>query len=149
MRTNTKLIGAKTYINYDKRSVTVVQKYELNVCAIKNFEGLALACFDIFNYVKDFRTPEGKLDFKNNKLILTVSGKSKCLSNDKFDEKLGFRIADPRAQAKALKIFTTFYSGLANLVYKNFLYDIEEKLYNCDNAHWSCKEHESKLLSNI
>ena len=29
MRTNTKLIGAKTYINYDKRSVTVVQKYEL------------------------------------------------------------------------------------------------------------------------
>ena len=106
MRTNTKLIETKTYVNHDKRSVTVVQKYELDVFAIKNFVGLAIACVDIGDYVKDSIVPVGKFDFKDNKLILTVSGKSRCMPNDKFDEKLGFRIADTRAQAKAMKIFT-------------------------------------------
>ena len=149
MRTNTKLIETKTYVNHDKRSVTVVQKYELDVFAIKNFVGLArLACVDIGDYVKDSIVPVGKFDFKDNKLILTVSGKSKCMPNDKFDEKFGFRIADTRAQAKAMKIFTSFYKDIANLVYTNLLEDVEDKFNNCNNAYWACKEHELKLISN-
>ena len=148
MRTNTKLIETKTYVNHDKRSVTVVQKYELDVFAIKNFVGLARACVDIGDYVRDSIVPVGKFDFKNNKLILTVSGKSKCMPNDKFDEKFGFRIADTRAQAKAMKIFTSFYKDIANLVYTNLLEDVEDKFNNCNNAYWACKEHELKLISN-
>lgn len=148
MRTNTKLIETKTYVNHDKRSVTVVQKYELDVFAIKNFVGLAIACIDIGDYVKDSIVPVGKFDFKNNKLILTVSGKSKCMPNDKFDEKFGFRIADTRAQAKAMKIFRSFYKDIANLVYTNLLEDVEDKFNNCNNAYWACKEHELKLISN-
>ena len=148
MRTNTKLIETKTYVNHDKRSVTVVQKYELDVFAIKNFVGLAIACVDIGDYVKDSIVPVGKFDFKDNKLILTVSGKSKCMPNDKFDEKFGFRIADTRAQAKAMKIFTSFYKDIANLVYTNLLEDVEDKFDNCNNAYWACKEHELKLISN-
>ena len=148
MRTNTKLIETKTYVNHDKRSVTVVQKYELDVFAIKNFVGLAIACVDIGDYVKDSIVPVGKFDFKDNKLILTVSGKSKCMPNDKFDEKFGFRIADTRAQAKAMKIFTSFYKDIANLVYTNLLEDVEDKFNNCNNAYWACKEHELKLISN-
>ena len=148
MRTNTKLIETKTYVNHDKRSVTVVQKYELDVFAIKNFVGLAIACVDIGDYVKDSIVPVGKFDFKDNKLILTVSGKSKCMPNDKFDEKFGFRIADTRAQAKAMKIFTSFYKDIANLVYTNLLEDVEDKFHNCNNAYWACKEHELKLISN-
>ena len=148
MRTNTKLIETKTYVNHDKRSVTVVQKYELDVFAIKNFVGLAIACVDIGDYVKDSIVPVGKFDFKDNKLILTVSGKSRCMPNDKFDEKFGFRIADTRAQAKAMKIFTSFYKDIANLVYTNLLEDVEDKFDNCNNAYWACKEHELKLISN-
>lgn len=148
MRTNTKLIETKTYVNHDKRSVTVVQKYELDVFAIKNFVGLARACVDIGDYVRDSIVPVGKFDFKDNKLILTVSGKSKCMPNDKFDEKFGFRIADTRAQAKAMKIFTSFYKDIANLVYTNLLEDVEDKFNNCNNAYWACKEHELKLISN-
>ena len=148
MKTNTKLIETKTYVNHDKRSITVVQKYELDVFAIKNFVGLAIACVDIGDYVKDSIVPVGKFDFKNNKLILTVSGKSKCMPNDKFDEKFGFRIADTRAQAKAMKIFTSFYKDIANLVYTNLLEDVEDKFNNCNNAYWACKEHELKLISN-
>lgn len=148
MRTNTKLIETKTYVNHDKRSVTVVQKYELDVFAIKNFVGLAIACVDIGDYIKDSIVPVGKFDFKNNKLILTVSAKSRCMPNDKFDEKLGFRIADTRAQAKAMKIFTSFYKDIVNLVYTNLLEDVEDKLNNCSNAYWACKEHELRLISN-
>ena len=148
MRTNTKLIETKTYVNHDKRSVTVVQKYELDVFAIKNFVGLAIACVDIGDYVKDSIVPVGRFDFKDNKLILTVSGKSRCMPNDKFDEKLGFRIADTRAQAKAMKIFTSFYKDIVNLVYTNLLEDVEDKFNNCNNAYWACKEHELKLISN-
>lgn len=148
MRTNTKLIETKTYVNHDKRSVTVVQKYELDVFAIKNFVGLAIACVDIGDYVKDSIVPVGKFDFKDNKLILTVSGKSRCMPNDKFDEKLGFRIADTRAQAKAMKIFISFYKDIVNLVYKNLLEDVEEKYNNCSNAYWACKKHELRLISN-
>ena len=148
MRTNTKLIETKTYVNRDKRSVTVVQKYELDVFAIKNFVGLTIACVDIGDYVKDSIVPVGKFDFKDNKLILTVSGKSKCMPNDKFDEKFGFRIADTRAQAKAMKIFTSFYKDIANLVYTNLLEDVEDKFNNCNNAYWACKEHELRLISN-
>ena len=142
MKTNTKLIETKTYVNHDKRSITVVQKYELDVFAIKNFVGLVRACVDIDDYLKDSIVPVGKFDFKNNKLILTVSGKSKCMPNDKFDEKFGFRIADTRAQAKAMKIFTSFYKYLVNLVYTNLLEDVEDKFNNCSNAYWACKEHE-------
>lgn len=148
MRTNTKLIETKTYVNHDKRSVTVVQKYELDIFAIKNFAGLTIEYVDIGDYVKNSIVPIGKFDFKNNKLILTVSGKSKCMPNDKFDEKLGFRIADTRAQAKAMKIFTSFYKNILNLVYKNFAEDIVNKFNNCNNAYWSCKEHELRLISN-
>ena len=148
MKTNTKLIETKTYVNHDKRSVTVVQKYELDVFAIKNFVGLAIACVDIGDYVKDSIVPVGKFDFKDNKLILTVSGKSRCMPNDKFDEKLGFRIADTRAQAKAMKIFTSFYKDIVNLVYTNLLEDVEDKFNNCSNAYWACKEHELRLISN-
>lgn len=148
MRTNTKLIETKTYVNHDKRSVTVVQKYELDIFAIKNFAGLTIEHVDIGDYVKNSIVPIGKFDFKNNKLILTVSGKSKCMPNDKFDEKLGFRIADTRAQAKAMKIFTSFYKNILNLVYKNFAEDIVNKFNNCNNAYWSCKEHELRLISN-
>ena len=148
MRTNTKLIETKTYVNHDKRSVTVVQKYELDVFAIKNFVRLAIACVDIGDYVKNSIASFGKFDFKDNKLVLTVSGKSRCMPNDKFDEKLGFRIADTRAQAKAMKIFTSFYKDIANLVYTNLLEDVEDKFNNCNNAYWACKEHELRLISN-
>ena len=148
MRTNTKLIETKTYVNHDKRSTIVVQKYEFDVFAIKNFVKLATTYIDIGNYVKNSIVPFGKFDFKNNKLILTVSGKSKCMPNDKFDEKLGFRIADTRAQAKAMKIFTSFYKDIGDLVYTNLLKDVEDKFNNCSNAYWACKEHELRLISN-
>ena len=88
MKTNTKLIETKTYVNHDKRSITVVQKYELDVFAIKNFVRLAIACVDIGDYVKNSIASFDKFDFKDNKLVLTVSGKSRCMPNDKFDEKL-------------------------------------------------------------
>lgn len=148
MRTNTKLIETKTYVNYDKRSVTVVQKYELDIFALKNFVEAAEVCTDVKNYVQYSIAPIGKFKFENNKLILTVSAKSKCMPNDKFDEKLGFRIADTRAQAKAMKIFTSFYKDIVNLVYTNLLEDVEDKLNNCRDAYWACKEHELRLISN-
>ena len=148
MKTNTKLIETKTYVNHDKRSTIVVQKYEFDVFAIKNFVKLATTYVDIGNYVKNSIVPFGKFDFKDNKLVLTVSGKSKCMPNDKFDEKLGFRIADTRAQAKAMKIFTSFYNDIADLVYTNLLKDVEDKFNNCSNAYWACKEHELRLISN-
>ena len=148
MRTNTKLIETKTYVNHDKRSTIVVQKYEFDVFAIKNFVKLATTYVDIGNYVKNSIVPFGKFDFKNNKLILTVSGKSKCMPNDKFDERLGFIIADTRAQVKAMKIFKYFYKDIVNLVYKNIVEDLEEKFNNCNNAYWACKEHELRLISN-
>ena len=148
MRTNTKLIETKTYVNHDKRSIIVVQKYELDLFAIKNFLSLATTCVDIGNYVENSIVPFGKFDFKNNKLILTVSGKSKCMPNDKFDKRLGFIIADTRAQIKAMKIFKSFYKDIVDLVHKNIVEDLEEKFNNCNNAYWACKEHELRLISN-
>ena len=148
MRTNTKLIETKTYVNHDKRSIIVVQKYELDLFAIKNFLSLATTYVDIGNYVENSIVPFGKFDFKNNKLILTVSGKSKCMPNDKFDERLGFIIADTRAQIKAMKIFKSFYKDIVDLVHKNIVEDLEEKFNNCNNAYWACKEHELRLISN-
>ena len=148
MRTNTKLIETKTYVNHDKRSIIVVQKYEFDVFAIKNFVKLTTTYVDIGNYVKNSIVPFGKFDFKNNKLILTVSGKSKCMPNDKFDERLGFIIADTRAQIKAMKIFKSFYKDIVDLVHKNIIEDLEEKFNNCNNAYWACKEHELRLISN-
>lgn len=148
MRTNTKLIETKTYVNHDKRSIIVVQKYELDLFAIKNFLSLATTYVDIGNYVENSIVPFGKFNFKNNKLILTVSGKSKCMPNDKFDERLGFIIADTRAQIKAMKIFKSFYKDIVDLVHKNIVEDLEEKFNNCNNAYWACKEHELRLISN-
>ena len=148
MRTNIKLIETKTYVNHDKQSVTVVQKYELDVFAIKNFVRLAIACVDIGDYVKNSIASFDKFDFKDNKLVLTVSGKSRCMPNDKFDEKLGFKIADTRAHTKAMKIFSSFYKDISSLVYKNLIEDIEEKFINCTNAYLSCKEHEFELTHN-
>ena len=147
MKTNIKLIETKTYVNHDKWSVTVVQKYEFDVFAIKNFIGLTTACVDIGDYVKNSIAPVGKFGFKDNKLILTVSGKSRCRSNDKFDEKLGFKIADTRAQTKAMKIFTSFYKDIVDLVYTNLLEDVEDKFNNCNNAYLACKEYELRLIS--
>lgn len=146
MRTNTKLIETKTYVNRDKRSIIVVQKYELDIFALKNFVEAAEACADVKNYVQYSITPIGKFKFENNKLVLTVSGKSRCMPNDKFDETLGFRIADTRAQAKAMKIFAKFYEGLYNLIYDNFVCDVQSKYDNCCDAYWSCKEHETRLI---
>lgn len=148
MRTNTKLIETKTYVNHDKRSIIVVQKYELDLFAIKHFLSLVTTYVDIGNYVENSIVPFGKFDFKNNKLILTVSGKSKCMPNDKFDERLGFIIADTRAQIKAMKIFKSFYKDIVDLVHKNIVEDLEEKFNNCNNAYWACKEHELRLISN-
>lgn len=148
MRTNTKLIETKTYVNSYKRSVTVVQKYELDIFAIKNFAKLAIACDDIADYVENSIVPFGKFYFNGDKLVLTVSGKSRCMPNDKFDEKLGFKIADTRAQTKAMKIFSSFYKDIASLVYKNIIEDIEEKFSNCNNAYLACKEHEFELTHN-
>ena len=146
MRTNTKLIETKTYVNRDKRSIIVVQKYELDIFALKNFIEAAEACADVKNYVQYSIAPIGKFKFENNKLVLTVSGKSRCMSNDKFDETLGFRIADTRAQAKAMKIFARFYEGLSNLIYDNFVCDVQNKYDNCCDAYWGCKEHETRLI---
>ena len=146
MRTNTKLIETKTYVNRDKRSIIVVQKYELDIFALKNFVEAAEACADVKNYAQYSITPIGKFKFENNKLVLTVSGKSRCMPNDKFDETLGFRIADTRAQAKAMKIFAKFYEGLYNLIYDNFVCDVQSKYDNCCDAYWGCKQHETRLI---
>ena len=146
MRTNTKLIETKTYVNRDKRSITVVQKYELDIFALKNFVVAAETCADVKNYVQYPIVPIGKFKFENNKLVLTVSGKSRCMPNDKFDETLGFRIADTRAQAKAMKIFARFYEGLSNLIYDNFVCYVQSKYDNCCDAYWGCKEHETRLI---
>lgn len=148
MRTNIKLIETKTYVNSYKRSVTVVQKYELDIFAIKNFAKLAITFDDISDYIEDSIASFGKFYFNGDKLILTVSGRSKCMPNDKFDEKLGFKIADTRAHTKAMKIFSSFYKDVSSLVYKNLIEDIEEKFINCTNAYLSCKEHEFELTHN-
>ena len=149
MKTNVKLISTKTYVNRDKRSVTVVNKYALDIFAIKNFVGSAAACSEISNYVKDSIIPVGIFDYKDSKLILTVSGTSKCMKTDKFNEKIGFRIADTRAQVKAMNIVSKFYEGLYNVIYTNLLDDIKDKFYNCRYAYFSCREHERKLLWSI
>ena len=148
MRTNIKLIETKTYVNSYKRSVTVVQKYELDIFAIKNFAKLAITFDDISDYIEDSIVPLGKFSFNGDKLILTVSGRSKCMPNDKFDEKFGFKIADTRAHTKAMKIFSSFYKDISSFVYKNLIEDIEEKFINCTNAYLSCKEHEFELTHN-
>ena len=148
MRTNTKLIETKTYVNPDKRSVTVVQKYELDIFAIKNFAKLARVFNDIDDYIENSIVPLGKFSFNGDKLILTVSGRSRCMPNDKFDEKLGFKIADTRAHTKAMKIFSSFYKDISSLVYKNLIEDLEEKFIKCTNACLSCKEHEFELTHN-
>ena len=146
MKTNTRLIDTKTYVDHDKRSVIVVQKYELDIFAIKNIIGSVRAHVDISQYIYDSIRPTGVFDFKDDKLILVVSGKSKCMPNDNFDEKLGFKIADTRAHVKAMKIFTKFYEGLAELIYDRLLRDIDEKFYYCQHAYCSCKVHEHKLV---
>ena len=148
MRTNTKLIETKTYVNPYKRSVTVVQKYEFDIFAIKNFAKLAIVFDDIGNYLEDSIVTSGKFSFNGDKLILTVSGRSRCIPNDKFDEKLGFKIADTRAHTKAMKIFSSFYKDISSLVYKNLIEDLEEKFIKCTNAYLSCKEHEFELTHN-
>ena len=148
MRTNTKLIVTKTYVNPDKRSVTVVQKYEFNIFGIKNFAKLTRVFNDIDDYIENSIVPLGKFYFNGDKLILTVSGRSRCMPNDKFDEKLGFKIADTRAHTKAMKIFSSFYKDISSLIYKNLIEDIEEKFINCTNAYLSCKEHEFELTHN-
>ena len=148
MKTNTKLIETKTYVNRDKCSITVVQKYELDIFALKNFVEAAEACDDIKDYVQCSIAPIGKFGFENNKLVLTVSGKSRCMPNDKFDETLGFRIADTRAQSKAMKIFAKFYDGLIDLIYDNFICDVQNKYNNCCNSYWASKEHEIRLIEN-
>lgn len=148
MRTNTKLIVTKTYVNPDKRSVTVVQKYEFDIFGIKNFAKLTRVFNDIDDYIENSIVPLGKFYFNGDKLILTVSGRSRCMSNDKFDEKLGFKIADTRAHTKAMKIFSSFYKDISSLIYKNLIEDIEEKFINCTNAYLSCKEHEFELTHN-
>ena len=51
MKTNTRLIDTKTYVDHDKRSVIVVQKYELDIFAIKNIIGSARAHVDISQYI--------------------------------------------------------------------------------------------------
>ena len=117
MRTNTKLIETKTYVNPYKRSVTVVQKYEFDIFAIKNFAKLAIVFDDIGNYLEDSIVTSGKFSFNGDKLILTVSGRSRCIPNDKFDEKLGFKIADTRAHTKAMKIFSSFYNKVLYSIY--------------------------------
>ena len=148
MRTNTKLIVTKTYVNPDKRSVTVVQKYEFDIFGIKNFAKLTRVFNDIDDYIENSIVPLGKFYFNGDKLILTVSGRSRCMPNDKFDEKLGFKIADTRAHTKAMKIFSSFYKDISSLIYKNLIEDIEEKFINCTNAYLSCKEHEFELTHN-
>ena len=148
MRTNTKLIVTKTYVNPDKRSVTVVQKYEFDIFGIKNFAKLARVFNDIDDYIENSIVPLGKFYFNGDKLILTVSGRSRCMPNDKFDEKLGLKIADTRAHTKAMKIFSSFYKDISSLIYKNLIEDIEEKFINCTNAYLSCKEHEFELTHN-
>ena len=144
MRTNSRIVNSHTYVNAKKRTVAVRLRYEVDLSKFKNFDKISR-----LKYFWDsiFDNTDLSNVLVNNKFYFEVVGKSKCAPEDKFDETIGYRIADSRAQAEAMRKLGNIYVDIANNLFEPLISDIADKIDNCFFASDCCSEHADNLIN--
>ena len=140
MKTNSRIVDSHTYVNAKKRTVAVRLRYEVDLSKFKNFDQISCLT-DFWDIIFD------NADVLNNKFYFEVVGKSKCAPEDTFDETLGYRIADSRAQAEAMRKLGNIYVDIANKLFETIIEDIDEKIDNCFFASECCSDHADNLIN--
>ena len=140
MRTNSRIVDSRTYVNADKRTVVVRLRYEVDLSKFKNFDQISRLT-DFWDTI--LNNADVSVD---NKFYFEVVGKSKCAPEDTFDETLGYRIADSRAQAEAMRKLGNIYVDIVNKLFETIIEDVADKIDNCFLASDCCLDHADNLI---
>ena len=139
MKKHLHYIKTETIRSNGKTVVNETAKVDLNeirafkvVRAIPMMD-LALNTFDIYN---------------NGQLILQGTGVSRCHPDDEYNEKLGYYIAQSRAQAAIFKQYKDFMDFVIKTLDKYFYNDITELWAEVANTHYAINDHIEFDLTN-
>lgn len=79
-------------------------------------------------------------------LVFTGKGISKCNKGDVYNEKVGFNIADTRAQKSVFKLAERFFNNVIELIEKYVYNDIVDISSIFTDSIYACEDHERDIL---
>lgn len=149
-KTNVNYVKTVYGVNPEERSVTCVIDYEVSLDKIPSIE--ILMEMDDFNeymtclvyrhgikYVDKGRY--GALQFRSHDIAY-------CADEDTFDENIGKRLAQTRAQKLAFRHTKLFYQDIANMLFTRFSM-IDDMSINCFDCETDCHNHEFELTNSV
>lgn len=86
--------------------------------------------------------------YNDGHLVLQGTGVSRCHPDDAYDEKLGYYIAQSRAQAAIFKQYKNFMDFVIMTIDRYFYNDITELWAEVANTHYAINDHIELDLTN-
>ena len=149
-KTNVNYVKTSYGVNPQEKSVTCVIDYEISMDKIPSIE--ILTEMDEFNeyitrlvyqhgvkYINKGRY--GALQFRTQDIAY-------CANSDTFDENIGKRLAQTRAQKLAFRYTKLFYKDITDMLFKRFT-KILNLSDNCFGCEWDCHNHEFELTNSV
>lgn len=132
----------RNVIRKEENGMTIVLQ-KACIC-IDDVEGLSNA-FNLIPAVRSLITAHNSYyEDENGVAYLVFEGKgiSRCNPEDTYDEKIGFRIAETRAQKDVFNKAAKFFNGITYFIEKVFYDDLMDKLTTITDAVYECNDHE-------
>lgn len=149
-KTNVKYVHTTYGVNHNEKTVTCVLDYEINLDSIPGIDFISeIAEFHDFinRLVYQFGVKFlDKDDSVHGVLRFRVTDIAFCSTEDTFDEVIGKRLSNTRAQKLAFRNAKYFYSDIANILHRYFG-EISNLVYNCVACEADCHNHEFEITA--
>lgn len=149
-KTNVKYAHTAYGVNHQEKTVTCVLDYDINLDSVPGIEFISeISEFNDFinrlvynygvKYIENDSTTYGILRFR-------VTDIAFCSSDDTFDEVIGKRLSNTRAQKLAFRNTKYFYNDIAKIV-MHYVDENNNLAYNCFECEHDCHNHEFEVTA--
>ena len=149
-KTNVKYVHTTYGVNHYEKTVTCVLDYEINLDSVPGIEFIAnIPEFNDFvnRLVYQYGVKYIDTDFSvYGVLRFRVTDIAFCSTDDTFDEVIGKRLSNTRAQKLAFRNTKYFYNDIATIV-KRYLEEINNLSFNCNECEKDCHNHEFEVTA--
>lgn len=146
MKTGLKFFGKEVKQINNKNVTVVIENAYIDFMGVPGLMNAYKTCNAVKEYVDNHPNMYEVGLAGNPIMIFKGSGVAKCNPEDNFDEKIGFRIAETRAQRAIFKTVAKFYNDILKIIDESFYNDLIDKATNSYDSVYACNDHLDELF---
>ena len=148
MKTGLKFYDRKVIQKPEMNLTIVMQKASIKIDEVESLKNAFILIPNLWEHITDSQLDNYACELRKDGyyIVFNSVGIAKCSPEDVFDEKIGFRLAETRAQKDAFDKASTFYTKILSFIEKMFYDDIVTKCVNCQDSYYGCGDHIEDII---